>query len=325
MSVQAACHAKIRQLKHCIVRKDLGYYLLLALAAGFAMLPSLFLGPMKAGSQQFNKFWMVEFHNELLAGFAYPRWLFAAWDGFGSPTFYFYPSTYFYATSIVRLLCPDQLSWHAVSTIVQGVLIFLSGAAMWRWLSFHASNRLALLGAVAFMIMPYHLNDFYLRGALAESVAYVTIPIIATEIYRLSRGHATAVPLLAAGYALLVLSHLPMALLVSLLLIMPYALFLQYGLQRCERQFLRKTAAALALGLAMSAVYLLPSLWLLPYVSSNILWIPYYWPEKWFFWAYAEWPNRRRMLFTILVTTGLASLAFSTWHRSTRLNATTRH
>lgn len=290
----------------------------LAALACILMLPSLLAPPFLTDSQQYNKFWMAAFHRELAAGHVYPRWLHQSWQGLGSPTFYFYPPAYFYLTSAVRAASANLLSWHQVSTIVQALVIFASGLAMRHWLRGIGSERAALIGACAYMAAPYHLNDFYMRGALAESLSYALIPLLATELRRLSRNAPGAVPLLALVFALLLLSHLPVALLVSVTMLPAYALFLQHETRRSGPAFLLRTGFGLGLGLLLAAVYLLPSLALLPWVASDALWTRFFSPAPWFFWNPATWPSMRRMLFTVVLATGLLALAGSVLGRPDR-------
>jgi hypothetical protein len=100
------------------------------------------------------------------------------------------------------------------------------------------------------MAAPYHLFDFVVRGALAEAVAIALIPPIAIGLRRIAEQRG-GVPLTAVAYGAIIGTHLPLALLVSVFLIAPYALL--------HRERLPAFAAAVAVGIGLAAIYLVPA------------------------------------------------------------------
>jgi len=127
-----------------------------------------------------------------------------------------------------------------------------------------------LLGALLFMAAPYHLLDFYGRGAQAEFLAIAFLPLVMLGLRRASERSPT---LLAFSYAGLILAHIPLALLASLFLIAPYCLW---------KGTVRVFALPLALGIAMAAVYLVPALALNHLRHSELLWAdPQFQPTSW--------------------------------------------
>jgi hypothetical protein len=231
-----------------------------------------------------------------------------SWNGLGSPNFYFYPPLFFWVTA-----CFDALSGGSLAPerfVPLGSLAFLaaSGFTMHSWLKAHVSGARALVGACAYMAAPYHLYDIYGRGALAEATAYASVPVIMLALARLGEGRAQYATLLAAGFAALLFSHLPSALLVSLFLILPYV-----GLvaAKCARPlaFLVRAGTALGVGVGLSAIYLVPALTLLPYVSSGALTGGFYRPENWFFWHVHAGPMGARML--LIIPLALAAAWFA--------------
>src|SRR5437868_7198127 len=198
--------------------------------------------------------WADQFNSELARGVLYPRWLPLANGGEGSPTFYFYPPLSFYLSGALGLL---GLSTYATVIGSFGVGFVISGYAMFAWLR-DTSHRLT--GTLIFMIGPYHVVDFYGRGAQAECLGVAFIPLIALGIRRASEKRPA---LLAFAYAGLILTHLPLALLTSLFLIAPYCLW-HRSIGRC--------VPPLASGIAMAAIYLLPALALQKYRHTEFLW-----------------------------------------------------
>lgn len=247
--------------------RDVG---LIALVAILIMLPTFLLGPADSHSVSYNYIWTSQFGTEMAKGNLYPRWLPGSFEGLGSPTFYFYPPiTYWVAGAFDA----SGLSTFAAINLTAFVTLLLSGFAMHQWLS--ARGTYPLLGAILYMAAPYHLFDLYVRGALAEFTAFIWYPLIALAITRLPERRG--IVMLALAYSGLVLTHLPMAMLTGFFLIVPL------GLHRVlqDRRALLPLAASGVMALGLAAFYLLPALTMQDYISSQLLWGPWYQPSSW--------------------------------------------
>jgi hypothetical protein len=236
-------------------------YLAIAAFAALLTLPAM-LSPIKLhDSFWIDWVWADQFGEQLRQGVLYPRWLPASHDGLGSPVFYYYPPLAFYPAGLLAALglTPDAA---IVGTF--GLAFAGSGAAMYRWTRGWTDHPLA--ASLFFMASPYHLADFYGRGALAETCAIAFIPLLALGLKRVAEGKGPA--LAAIAYAATIATHLPLALLASLFLVVPYALVLAKGRPRALLAF----AAPAAIGIALSAIYLLPALALEPWRDAGVLW-----------------------------------------------------
>jgi hypothetical protein len=235
-------------------------YLAIAAFAFLLTLPAM-LSPLKLhDSFWIDWVWTDQFGDQLRQGNLYPRWLPASHDGLGSPVFYYYPPLSFYPAGLFAAL---GLAPGAAIVATFGLTFAGSGAAMFRWA--RGTNH-PLAAGFFFMAAPYHLADFYGRGALAETCAIAFIPLLALGLKRVAEGRGPA--LAAISYAAMIATHLPLALLASLLLVLPYALVLAKGRPRALLGF----APPLALGIALSAIYLLPALALEPFRDAAVLW-----------------------------------------------------
>ena len=236
-------------------------WLAILLFALLLTLPAI-LSPLKLhDSFWIDWVWVDQFGDQLRQGQIYPRWLPAAHDGLGSPVFYYYPPLSFYPAGLLAAL---GMTPGAAIVATFGLAFAGSGAAMYLWARGWTEHPLA--ASLFFMAAPYHLADFYGRGALAETTAIAFIPLLALGLKRVSAGKGPA--LAAFAYAAMIATHLPLALLASLFLAAPYALLLAKGRPRALLPF----AAPLALGVALSAIYLLPALMLEPYRDAAVLW-----------------------------------------------------
>ncbi|RJG54235.1 integral membrane-like protein [Sphingobium terrigena] len=234
------------------------------------MLPNLLWGPGDTDDVRYSFVWAEQFGKAMAAGNLYPRWLPDSFQGLGSPSFYFYPpASYWLAGGLKAIGLSTQLAITASFTI----LLALSGATMHAWLADRGTRP--MLGALLYMAAPYHLMDIYVRGALAETAAFPLLPLVALGIARLPRRNGFI--LLCLSFAGLLITHLPMALLTGLFLVLP---LLVWRL-RTDRTVLLPAALAGALAFGLAAFYLVPALTLQRYASTQWLWGPYHQPSSW--------------------------------------------
>lgn len=227
---------------------------LLGLAAVALMLPVM-LGPLRLNDSHWINFgWSQQFTALVRQGALWPRWLPQSHDGLGAPVFYFYGPVAFWLAALAS--CAGLGTW--ASLVAAATLaLWASGAAMRLLL---AGSRRPLGGALLYMALPYHMLDFTMRGALAEFTAFAALPIVALGMRRAAGGR---IGLLAGGYALLICTHLPTALLFSVFLL-PLLLWEQ-------RAAFGRCVTGLALGLAIAAPYLAPALLLQSAVSLRTM------------------------------------------------------
>ena len=229
----------------------------IALAVSALMLPALFRPMMMHDSFWIDHVWASQFTALLGEGVLYPRWLPWSHQGLGSPVFYYYPPLAFYVSGLFGLL---GLSTYGSILATFALGFFVSGIGTWLWLR----NRTdyPLLGALFFTLAPYHVVDFYTRGAQAESIAIAVLPWLAIGLRRTAEGKGWRFA--AVTYALIIIGHLPMALLASVFLVAPYALL--------HRRQLPSFALACATGIGLAAIYLVPALGLADFRETAQLW-----------------------------------------------------
>jgi len=249
-----------------------GAYVAIVAAALFLWAPTLMIDVGRGDSLDYNLVWISQFSPLVAHGHLYPRWLPASFGGLGSPAFEFYPPLPFWVTAAV-----SAVSGGSASVLMQLKLAALAGLAasgvtMRLWLMRVCAPPRALVCALIYMAAPYHLMDHYIRGAFAEFFAIAFIPLVALGLAETHRGARAGPAILAVGYALVVFSHLPVALLTSVMLIAPYGLWLLWSAKGRRFAFAIRAGLGLAAGLALSAIYLAPALMLQPWVSADYLW-----------------------------------------------------
>ena len=274
--------------------------------AVFALLLTLpaMLSPLKLhDSFWIDWVWTDQFGDQLRQGNVYPRWLPASHGGLGSPVFYYYPPLSFYPAGLLAAL---GMAPGAAIVATFGLAFAGAGAAMYRWARGWTDHPLA--ASLFFMAAPYHLADFYGRGALAETCAIALIPLLALGLKRVAEGKGPA--LAACAYGAMIATHLPLALLASLFLVLPYALVLAKGRVRGLLVF----PPPLALGVGLSAIYLVPALMLEPYRDAAVLWShEVLRPDHWL--LVANWgaslDGMRLITLKVIAVTALPALAIA--------------
>jgi hypothetical protein len=253
----------------------------IVLVAALLTLPAA-IGPVRLNdSFWIDWVWLDQFADQLRQGILYPRWLPLSHGGLGSPVFYYYPPLAFYLASIFVL---GGLGTYAGLIAAFFAAYTLSGAAMYAWLR-HQAQR-PLLGALLYLAAPYHAFNFYIRGAIAESLGSAILPLVMLGLWRVAEDKRGGFALTALSYGMLIAAHLPLALLASLFLFGPYALWLA----RPRWKALAPVAAALATGIGLSAIYLVPALALEPFRDNARLWHnPALQPHNWTLWNPQFW------------------------------------
>jgi hypothetical protein len=234
------------------------------------------LGPPLGHSYNYNITWGPAFTEQFFAGDLYPRWLFGLNQGTGSPVFYFYGPFPFWINAIFGGLLCSGCAIERAAMVGPCVLLALSGICFYYWARLYAGPLAALLAAVLYVFLPYHFAiDLWYRQALGEFAAYVWMPVILLGLAKApaSTGHLV---LAAAGYAGLIYSHLPSALLFSP--VMVWFVLIRYRLP--PRPWLLIVPVVLGIGLA--ALYLVPALTTQEYINASKWWDhEHYDPRNW--------------------------------------------
>jgi len=198
------------------------------------------------------------FHQQLTAGEIYPRWLTSMNHGLGSPLVFGYPPLPFWLASIVGLaLAPFGVSSAAV---VMGVSLACataaSGLAMWFCLDGIVRPPFRLLGALLYMLAPYHLLvDLYTRVAISEYWGFVFAPLLMYFARRAAAREKDGLAGLALSLAGMLLCHPFTALMFAGIPVVYTAVF-----ARDRVRSILRLAAAYMLGAGIAAVYLVPGL-----------------------------------------------------------------
>ncbi len=189
----------------------------------------------------------LPFYDAIVAGDPYPGWLAESNGGYGDPSFRFYPPALYYALAFARFVTGN---WYGATLVVFIMISIVGGLGMYFW----AKSILAPLSvgwaAFFYALAPYHLNQLYQATLLAEWAGSAVLPFVFGFVDRVcERGRRRDVAGLAATYGLLLFTHLPLAVIGSMALLV-------YSLVKVrELRKLAKLTLGGALGLSVSAIY----------------------------------------------------------------------
>jgi hypothetical protein len=194
-----------------INKTELLYIFLFCLVGLILTLPFFFSDFYSGHNVLTHLIWSKHFAEQLWNGDLYPRWLMNMNDGLGSPAFYFYFPLPYFVASIFHApylnLGPD--GWLQLGLACAAALS-LSGISCYAWLRATVGQGPAILGAMVYMLLPYHLLvDLYYRFAFTEFWAFVFMPLCLFFADRIQRNERFGVTGGAISYALLFLTHLP--------------------------------------------------------------------------------------------------------------------
>ena len=241
---------------------------MLLIATLIAYAPVLWNGyPANAWDSRYNAVTGRLFSEQLWSGDLYPRWLIGMNSGLGSPHFFFYaPLGYYIAAAFHWLSASTGLAQLGAAAVLLG---FGSGVTCFFWLSRLMPRTAALTGAIFYLASPNHVFfNLFGRADFAEFAAMTFTPIVLLGVELLRERKTAALPLIAGGFAAVVLTHIVVGLLFS-------GFPLVYALARCRFQHGWARVSVLALvacviGLALTGFYLVPALAYRPDVNLPI-------------------------------------------------------
>jgi len=228
------------------------------------VLPMVFWG-MPSALDLSNHFrFALPFYEGLQSGHLYPGWLAESNNGFGDASFRFYPPGLYYLMALARALTGN---WYAGSLVTFGTLSVLGALGMYFWAREFTAGQTAMWAGVFYALAPYHLNQLFQALLLAEFAGAAVLPFAFLFVERVCRYRRPKdIAGLAAAYAALIFTHLPLAVIGSIALAF-------YALLRIEKQKFWRTIAVLGIsagiGLAASACYWTTMLFELNWIRAD--------------------------------------------------------
>ncbi|HNX69391.1 MAG TPA: 6-pyruvoyl-tetrahydropterin synthase-related protein [Candidatus Omnitrophota bacterium] len=248
-----------------VSRQDLGF-ILLTVGLAIAMAWPLFgRDLMQAHDIRLSFIKTVALYQAWLDGDLLGRWIPQISAGFGYPVFNFYAPLFSYGAAALAFLSGDLPSGFnsalALTVIFSGLSMYLFAREFW-------GPEGGFLSAVAYLFAPYHIVDVYVRGACAESTAFVFFPLVMLFLYRNHRDPGRMnLALGAVSVAGMFLSHNVMAEL-CLPLAVAYMILLCLSDAPQKRKNIFLNLLMVVWGLGLSAYFWLPAI-----AEKHFVWI----------------------------------------------------
>jgi hypothetical protein len=302
------------------------HYTIIILIGLIGTAPAILYGfPDVADDTVNHILWYTNFSRQLWSGELYPRWLLGMNGGLGSPSLFFYGPVSYYATSVFHPFFGDEAQgWKQLGSSA-GVALVFSGLFAYGWLKTMAGKKAALVGAISYMIIPYHLAvDLYDRGAFAEYWGLTWAPLVLYFTMKVTAegklGYSVIGLMLI--YSLLIMTHLPTTLIFSL--IPPaYAFFMAEKDQKMASLF--RVAVGMTLGIGLAAVYLFPAMLLQKYISIETMRKDYFYWENWFLFSELNplktYTGKLTIITSTIIAVAVAAFLLSRSHKNSRVRS----
>jgi len=223
---------------------------LLALPACFGLLQGQIINGHDATSNLIMALYM---HQHLGDGQFFIRWASDINYGYGYPMFDFYPPGFFLLTCLVSKVISNVVVSMNLLTVFFWVL---SGVGMYFWSREFWGEKGALLSSVAYMYMPYHIQDIYIRAAFSEFIAFAFFPLILLSFYKISKEFSLKYFLLGTMSIFVFTCIHTLMLMLFIPILMGYLLILSFF--QNNKRLLLINFSMLLLGWTMSAFCWLP-------------------------------------------------------------------
>lgn len=198
---------------HFQITNRFAIFVIAAISIGI-FLPAIFLGiPENYDLGQHMRF-AITYHESFRQGEPFPTNGWADNFGFGSVGVRFYPPLAHVAMGLVQFLTN---SWYDTLWLTMLFWMFTGLIGVYLLATEFMPKGWALIAAIAYVAVPYHLLQIFQAFFLSEFAAAAIIPFCFLFLLRvLNRPDVTSAAMLGFFFALLVLAHLPSAIMGSL-------------------------------------------------------------------------------------------------------------
>lgn len=211
--------------------------LLVSVLSSFALIPLTTENFFASSDGLYHIYRSIEVYRCLESGVLICRWMPDQFLGYGTPLLNLYSPAVYYVIAGFYML---GLGWVNATKAAMAVFMIFSGIAAYGYATDFLSRRAALLAAVVYVYVPYHLVNAYYRGDLPEFFAMGWFPALLWAFGRIVRpgtlrSRLPFVVAAAACYAGLILTHNLSAFIYTGVLIMYCGFLLLRGI--VERQW----------------------------------------------------------------------------------------
>jgi uncharacterized membrane protein len=208
---------------------------------------------------------MEQFDKVLRSGAVYPRWLPDINYGYGNAWPNFYQPGFYYLTSLVYAFTDN---WVDTLFVITALGLFASGLAFYVLARSFFGKFASAIAAAVYVLLPYHLLDVFIRGAIPEYLSFVLLPLILFFFYRLgNESCARYYAGLGVCYGACLMIHIPIAYLLSYVLII-YAVVWSAAVR--DWRIVVRIGLGMTVGVLLSAIYWIPAVSEIKYAVETV-------------------------------------------------------
>ncbi len=197
---------------------------LIALASFILIVPVLIYGIPTGNDLPEHYRFALAFEENLAHGIFYPSRSDSVNGGLGDVGVRFYPPLTYYVLNLARSVTG---SWFYGSILAFFIFFALGGIGAYLWARESFGETASLIGALVYVLLPYHVNQLFNAFLLAEFAAAAVMPfcfLFASRSLRL--GEVKNVLLFALAFTAVLLTHIPTSMIVLISLVVYAAAFL---------------------------------------------------------------------------------------------------
>ena len=173
---------------------------------------ALITTPINGSDFTIHLFWLHSFPSLIREGVLLPRWLPDGFNGFGAPTFYFYPPFSYYLASIVSLISGvrDPIALFRITSILASVASVYTSYLFLRYEG--AKKSYAFLGGLLYGFAPYRIFIAIHHSSFSAHISFIFIPLGFLFLERILHSEESIwkdFSGLAVSFALIMLSSMP--------------------------------------------------------------------------------------------------------------------
>ncbi|CAM2858987.1 YfhO family protein [Fructilactobacillus fructivorans] len=189
---------------------------------------------------------------------------------FGYPENLFYPSFTYYPVLIFRIIHLSAFRTYLLSLIVINFLAFCSMYIVTKKLT--NSKKAALFSSIVYGFSQYKLNDMYVFQNVAESIAFILVPICFYGLYQIICFDYKKWWILSIGLSLLILTHVLSVVVLSVFMLLSLGmLFIKKSSWQVKLKRIFWLIVAGIVSLLLSVIFLGPLIQNYLSINGNLL------------------------------------------------------
>lgn len=244
------------------INKNKIYLSLIILISAFFVYPLFQFKFYKTHDGEAHAARFAAYYHAFADGQIPPRWAGNLNFGYGSPLFIFYYPLPGYLASGLHLF---NLTYENTFILLMILSFIFASVFFYLWLKEYFRQDVAFIGGLFYALAPYHFLNTFVRGDIAENIAFVFLPLVFLFIEKFTRLHK--IKYIIAGsisYALLILSHNGVGLMFSPILLIYSAL------RAKNKKIFTISLLIFIIGLLLSSYFWLPAIMESKFVNSKL-------------------------------------------------------